>query len=119
MLREVDVRSFRVVPVLLLLAVGMLLARGFYGKQITAPGMSAHPQGPYQFPRGDCGDNFFMSLALPGDVCLKNMDSAERVERAMEESDPTIFDDTIDSVGPERWQMALFRALRSLGWDVP
>lgn len=104
--------------VLLLLASLVMLA-GQYGKAVFDPSKSIHPEGSYQFPRGDCGDNYFLFIRLPGDLCLQRGDSAERVEKAMEEIDPTIWKQPFDEAN-QRWDVVLFRALREvLKWQIP
>ncbi len=101
----------------LLLSLAMLA--GQYGKAIFDPSKSMHSEGSYQFPRGDCGDNYFLFIRLPGDLCLQRGDSAEKVEKAMEEVDPTIWKQPFDEANM-RWDQVLFRALRDvLKWPIP
>ena len=101
----------------LLVSLGMLA--GEYGKAIFDPSQNIHPEGAYQFPRGDCGDNYFLFIRLPGDLCLQRGDSAERVETAMEEIDPNIWKVPFDEAN-RRWDWVLFRALRDiLKWPIP
>lgn len=110
--------SHRKWRVLFLVAVLVMLA-GQYGKAIYDPSQSSHEQGAFQFPRADCGDNFFLFIRLPGDLCLERGDSAEKVEKAMEEIDPDIWNRPFDETNA-RWDEVLFRALRDvLKWRIP
>ncbi len=103
----------------LFLLMSLVLLAGEYGKAIFDPSRSIHPEGSYQFPRGDCGDNYFLFIRLPGDLCLQRGDSAEKVEKAMEEVDPTIWKQPFDQASM-RWDQVLFRALRDvLKWPIP
>lgn len=103
----------------LFLLVSLVMLAGEYGKAIFDPSRSMHPQGSYQFPRGDCGDSYFLFIRLPGDLCLQRSDSAQRVEKAMEEVDPTVWKQPFDEASM-RWDQVLFRALRDvLKWPIP
>lgn len=104
---------------LLLFLVSLVMLAGQYGKAIFDPSKSMHPEGSYQFPRGDCGDNYFLFIRLPGDLCLQRGDSAEKVENAMEEVDPNIWNRPFDETN-RRWDQVLFQALREiLKWPIP
>lgn len=103
----------------LFLLVSLVMLAGEYGKAIYDPSRSMHPEGSYQFPRGDCGDNYFLFIRLPADLCMQRGDSAERVEKAMEEIDPNIWKLPFDEANM-RWDQVLFRALRDvLKWPIP
>ncbi len=99
--------------------VSLVLLAGEYGKAIFDPSKSMHEQGSWQFPRGDCGDNYFLFIRLPGDLCLERGDSAARVEKAMEEVDPNIWKKPFDEANAS-WDHVLYRALRDiLKWPLP
>ena len=101
------------------LVVSLVMLAGQYGKAIFDPSKSAHEQGSFQYPRGDCGDNYFLFLRLPGDLCMQRGDSAEKVEKAMEEVDPNIWKKPFDETNSS-WDQTLFRALRDiLKWPLP
>lgn len=103
----------------LCLLVALVMLAGEYGKAIYDPSKNMHAEGSSQYPRADCGDNFFLYLRLPGDLCLLRGDSAERVENAMEEVDPTIWKRPFDEAN-DLWDRVLFRALRDvLKWPIP
>ncbi len=103
----------------LFLLLSLVMLASEHGKAIFDPSQNMHPEGSYQFPRGDCGDNYFLYLRLPGDLCMLRGDSAERVEKAMEEIDPTIWKQSFEETN-KRWDWVLFRALRDvLKWPIP
>ena len=101
--------------VALFLAVGVMWANsGDAGHEVVQPNGEV---GIFQHPRGDCGDNFFKVFTTPnGDECIVRVNSAETVEREMQKVDPTIFDESMDYVSPERWYAVLQSALKRLGW---
>lgn len=99
--------------------VSLAMLAGQYGKAIFDPSKSAHEQGAYQFPRADCGDNYFLFIRLPGELCIERGDSAERVEKAMEQVDPNIWNKTFEEASAS-WDQVLYRALRDiLKWNIP
>lgn len=99
--------------------VSLIMLAGQYGKAIFDPSKSTHEQGAYKFPRADCGDNYFLFIRLPGDLCLERGDSAEKVEKAMEEVDPQIWKRPFEETNA-RWDEVLYRALRDiLKWAIP
>lgn len=101
------------------LALSLVMLAGQYGKAIFDPSRSMHEQGSWQYPRADCGDNFFLFIRLPNDLCMQRGDSAERVEKAMEEIDPDIWKRPFDEANMH-WDQVLFRALRDiLKWPIP
>ena len=96
----------------LFLILSLVLLAGEYGKAIFDPSKSMHEQGSWQYPRNDCGDNYFLFIRLPGELCMERGDSAERVEKAMEEIEP--------NVTRANWDQVLYRALRDiLKWNIP
>lgn len=110
-----NTRKWLVVFVLL----SLVMLAGQYGKAIFDPSKTLHEQGSFQFPRGDCGDNYFLFIRLPGELCIERGDSAERVENAMEEIDPNIWQKPFDEANAE-WDRVLYRALRDiLKWKIP
>lgn len=73
----------------------------------------------WQYPRNDFGDNYFLFIRLPGELCMERGDSAERVEKAMEEVDPNIWNKAFDEASAS-WDQVLYRALRDiLKWNIP
>lgn len=103
----------------LLLILSLVLLAGEYGKAIFDPSKSMHEQGSWQYPRNDCGDNYFLFIRLPGELCMERGDSAERVEKAMEEVDPNIWKRPFDEANAS-WDQVLYRALRDiLKWNIP
>ena len=101
------------------LILSLVLLAGEYGKAIFDPSKSMHEQGSWHFPRNDCGDNYFLFTRLPNDLCLERGDSAERVEKAMEQVDPNIWNKSFDEANAS-WDHVLYRALRDiLKWALP
>lgn len=104
---------------MLFLMLSLVMLAGQYGKVIFDPSKSVHEQKAFQYPRGDCGDNFFLFLRLPGDLCMQRGDSAEKVENAMEEVDPNVWKQPFEQTIAD-WDEILYRALRDiLKWNIP
>lgn len=105
--------------VVLFLIVSFVMLAGQYGKVIYDPSRRLHEEGAFQYPRSDCGDNFFLFLRLPGDHCMERGDSAEKVEKAMEEIDPNIWKRPFEETNAS-WDQILYHALRDiLKWNIP
>lgn len=113
-IRIFDLRVFAVSFLLVALAMFAVM-RAQTG--VVGPADVDHPQGLAAYPQSDCGLNFFKVFVTPGgEPCFIRTNSAKTVEDEMQAQDPAIFDDVIDYVTPERWGLAVSRALKALGW---
>lgn len=108
-----DARAWLVLLLLSVAAIGVMQAGA--GKRVFDISESRHDELHPNYPRSDCGPNFWMIFIKPdGEQCFVTGTDAQKVEDKMEEIDPEIWDQP--SIDDFRWNEVLGRALQALGW---